>query len=142
GLGDMDYIARCFDPDGGLTSAAGEVAWPFTAPISEDVRRDRHQVIDNALVYAASWGHAEAVDELLMRGARVNSIPAGFDYAGTALHYAALNGHRAMVNHLLHKGANPALLDTKIGKLPEDWADHGGHNELAEHLRLVRSSPS
>ena len=52
----MEYIARCFNAAGGLTSAAGEVAWPFNAPIPEDVRRDRQQVLDNALVYAASWG--------------------------------------------------------------------------------------
>jgi len=28
-LGDMDWIARCFDVAGALSAAAGEVAWPF-----------------------------------------------------------------------------------------------------------------
>ncbi len=140
GLGDMEYIARCFNPEGGLTSAAGDVAWPFNAHISEDVRRDRQQIIDNALVYAASWGQSDAVDELLLRGAQVNSLPAGFDYTGTALHYAALCGRRAMVDHLLRVGADPEIRDTKIGKLPEDWADHGGHKELAERLRHMRGA--
>jgi ankyrin repeat protein len=68
----------------------------------------------------------------------VNLIPAGFDYSGTALHYAACGGDREMVDQLLRHGADPAILDTKIGKLPEDWAAHSGHHELAEYLRQVR----
>ena len=135
----MTEIARCFDSTGALTEAAGEVAWPwFSKPLPEAVRRDPQQILANALVYAASWGRAEAVDLLLDRGAQVNLIPAGFDYSGTPLHYAALNGHRAMVDQLLNRGADPAVRDTKIGTLPEDWAEHGGHQELAEYLRRLR----
>jgi hypothetical protein len=138
-LGDREGIARCFGPSGELTGAAGEVAWPFSrASIPEPVRRDRQQILGNALVFAAAWGQIAAVDGLLGRGAPVNLIPAGFDYAGTALHYAALQGRREMVDHLLAVGADPAVQDTKIGKLPEDWAAHGGHAELAEHLRQRR----
>ena len=37
-----------------------------------------------------------------------------------------------MVDHLLQQRADPGIPDTKIGKLPEDWAEHGGHKELAE----------
>src|SRR5207248_850699 len=104
---------------------AGEVAWPFfRTPIPEDVRRDPQQILGNALVYAAAWGRNGAVDGLLDRGARVNLIPAGFDFAGTSLHYAALRGQRDMVERLLRHGADPAIRDTKIGKLPEDWAAH------------------
>ena len=68
----------------------------------------------------------------------MNLIPAGFDFAGTPLHYAALRGRRDMVDHLLRHGADPAVRDSKIGKLPEDWAEHDGHRDLAEYLRLVR----
>jgi ankyrin repeat protein len=141
GLGRLDYMARCFDDQGALTAAAGEVAWPgFKHPIPEAVRRDPQQILGNALVYAAAWGRTEAVDLLLERGAQVNLIPAGFDYAGTPLHYAALNGRREMVDQLLRQGADPAIPDRKIGKLPEDWAQHGGHTELAEYLRRVRGA--
>ncbi len=70
--------------------------------------------------------------------APVNLIPAGFDYSGTALHYAAHRGQRKMVDQLLSEGADPAIRDTKIDKLPEDWAEHGGHTDLAEHLRWTR----
>jgi hypothetical protein len=138
-LGDPEAIARCFDEAGRLTAAAGEVASPFTRmPIPEAVRRDPQQILGNALVFAAAWGRTESVEQLLDRGAQVNLIPAGFDFAGTPLHYAAFRGHRDMVDRLLRHGADPSVRDTKIGKLPEDWAEHAGHKDLAAHLRLVR----
>jgi hypothetical protein len=138
-LGDMAKVAQCFDETGALTAAAGEIASPFIKiPIPEEHRRDPRQLLDNALVYAAAWGREEAVEFLLARGADINLIPAGFDFAGTPLHYAALHGRRDMVDQLLRHGADPTIRDTKICKLPEDWADHDGHHELAEYLRQVR----
>jgi hypothetical protein len=140
GLGQTNEIMRCFDDRGGLTAAAGEVASPwFKREIPAAVRRDSRQILGNALVYAAAWGRDEAVDLLLDRGAEVNLIPAGFDFAGTPLHYAALRGRRTMVDHLLRRGADPSVCDTKIGKLPEDWAAHDGHQELSDYLRRVRT---
>jgi uncharacterized protein len=138
-LGDMRQVCSYFDNSGALTPAAGEVEWPFRRmAISEHDRRDPRQILTNAFVYASAWGRGEVVEFLLARGAEVNLIPAGFDYSGTALHYAALSGHRAMVELLLSHGADPAILDTKIEKLPEDWAEHSGHRDLAEFLRQVR----
>jgi len=138
-LGGLEEVARCFDDSGALTAAAGEVAWPFfLTPIPEAVRRDPQQIVGNALVYAAAWGRAGTVNLLLDRGAQVNLIPAGFDFAGTPLHYAALRGRRDMVDRLLQHGADPSVRDSEIGKLPEDWAEHDGHKELSEYLRLVR----
>jgi ankyrin repeat protein len=140
-LGDLERIVRCFDETGKPNALAGEVAWPFMKmPIPEAVRRDPKQIIGNALVYAAAWGRSETVTYLLGLGAQVNFIPAGFDFAGTALHYAALRGLRSMVDQLLSEDADPALPDTKIGKLAEDWAAHDGHADIAEHLRQVRLS--
>jgi ankyrin repeat protein len=140
GLGRVDEIRRCFDASGALTPAAGEIASPWFRKLApEEIRRDPLQILTNALVYAAAWGHDEAVDLLLDRGAQVNFIPAGFDFSGTALHYAALNGRRVMIDHLLRRGADPSVRDTKIGKLPEDWADHAKHHALAEYLRKQRT---
>jgi ankyrin repeat protein len=139
GVGDLEGVAACFDDAGGLTASAGVVAWPFFKhSIPDDVRRDPRQILNNALVYAAAWDRGEVVDFLLDRGAEVNLIPAGFDYAGTPLHYAALNGRRAMVDRLLARGADPSIRDTKVNGFPEGWAEHGGHGELAEHLQSVR----
>jgi uncharacterized protein len=137
-LGRADLIERCFDETGALTKLAGEIAWPFGKLIPEDDRRDRRQILANALVYAAMWGRVEVAEYLLDRGAEVNLIPTGFDYSGTPLHYAAFEGRQEMVDWLLGRGANPAISDTKIGKLPEDWAEHSGHKDLAEHLQLLR----
>ena len=139
-LGDLEWIARCFNDAGELTEAAGEIAWPFfrKMPILEAIRRDHRQILGNALVYAAAWGRVEVVDHLLDRGAELNLIPAGFDYAGTPLHYAALENRRDMVDRLLEKGADPNIRDTKVNNLPEDWAAFGKHPELAEYLREVR----
>jgi ankyrin repeat protein len=135
----LDKMTLCFDDQGALTPAAGEVAWPFFHTlIAEAVRQDRQQILGNALVYAAAWGRTAAAAQLLGYGAPVNLIPAGFDFAGTPLHYAALRGRREMVDWLLAHGADPAVPDGKIGKLPEDWAAHDGHRELSEHLRLRR----
>jgi ankyrin repeat protein len=78
------------------------------------------------------------MQELLNRGAEVNAIPAGFDFAGTPLHYAALQGRRDAVDWLLRHGADPTVRDAKINNLPEDWAAHDGHAELADHLKRIR----
>src|SRR5262249_51334615 len=116
-LGDRQRVASFFDEEGALTEAAGEVAWPFRIPIPEADRGAPRRILGNALVYAAAWGRADSVDELIDRGAPVNLIPAGFDFAGTPLHYAALRGRRDMVDRLLRLGADPSVRDRKIGKL-------------------------
>ena len=141
-LGDMEAVADCFDQSGVLTVAAGEIGWPFdSSTIPECVRRDPEQIINNALVYAAAWGHSDAVEFLLDHGA--SSTP--FPPASTTRHRAALcrsqrptgNGHPALAH-----GADVAIPDAKIGKLAEDWANHGGHQDLADHLRQVRLQAS
>jgi ankyrin repeat protein len=71
---------------------------------------------------------------LLERGAAINEIPAGFDYAGTGLHYAAYRGHRAMVEFLLGEGADPTVKDPKVHSRPAGWAEYGGHADLKELL--------
>ena len=79
-------------------------------------------------------GHIGAAKLLLDRGAQINTIPGGFDYAGTGLHYAALNGHRRMVEFLVELGADVNVKDPKVGGTPANWADHGGHPEIKEVL--------
>jgi uncharacterized protein len=139
GAGDLEKVARCFDDTGKLTAAAGEIAWPFNNDaIPAELRHDRLQILGNALVYAAAWGRIEVAKYLLNQGAEVNLIPEGFDYSGTPLHSAAFAGRREMVEFLLPHGADPAVRDTKIYKLAEDWAEHNTHTDLAEYLRLVR----
>jgi Ankyrin repeats (many copies) len=137
-LGDIQGVRRCFDGDGRLSLQAGEVSWPFGATIPEEVCHDRRQIINNALVFAASWGQKEAAGELLTRGAEINAIPAGFDFAGTPLHYAALNNRREMADWLLERWADPAVRDTKVQNTPDGWAEYAHHSLLADYLRSIR----
>jgi ankyrin repeat protein len=152
GLGRTDLIEGYFNADGSLKPEAGKIDWPFgdleTIARSnhnaagkrqltdrvESWSQDRQGIINNAFVYACMHGHIDAAKQLLQKGAEVNVIPGGFDYAGTGLHYAALNGHRAMVEFLLQNGADRNVKDTKVGSTAAGWAEYGGHSELLELL--------
>jgi ankyrin repeat protein len=153
GLGRTDLIESFFNADGSLKPEAGRIEWPFGSLESiacsnheaagkrlladrvNSWSQDRQGIINNALVYACMHGHVEAAELLLAKGAEINAIPGGFDYAGTGLHYAALNGRRAMVEFLLAHGADRTIKDTKVFSTPSGWAIHGGHPELCDLLR-------
>ena len=138
-LGRMDYLQTCFDEAGALKpKIAGRVEWPFGKPLPAEVVHDPRQIVNNALIYAAAWGREDVVRFLLERGAEINAIPAGFDFAGTALHYAALRGRRSMCELLLAHGADPSIRDTRVNAPPEGWASHEGHDELAAWLQEQR----
>jgi hypothetical protein len=153
GLGRTDLIETFFASDGGLRPGAGTVNWPWgdltviegsnfdrrgkdtLAAKFSSFAQDRQGIIDNAFVFACMHGHIEAATLLIAKGARLDAIPGGFDYSGTALHYAALNGHRAMVLFLVAHGADTQIKDTKVGQTPASWADYGGHPEIRDLLR-------
>lgn len=153
GLGRTDLIEGYFTANGSLKPEAGKIDWPWgdletikCSSLGKTVRQgladrvnewsqDQQGIINNAFIYACMHGHINAAELLLQRGAEINAIPGGFDYAGTGLHYAALNGHRAMVEFLLQKGADREVKDTKVGSTAAGWADHGGHPEIRDLLR-------
>jgi uncharacterized protein len=149
GLGRMDLLPDFFNSDGSLKPEAGKIDWPFgeleksnlCGDIKDELQAKRKgwsneppDIINNAFIYACMGNHVEAAKFLLEKGADINSIPQGFDFAGTGLHYAALHGHRAMVDFLLERGADPRIKDTKVGSTPAGWADHGGYHELRDYL--------
>jgi uncharacterized protein len=131
GLGRTDRIEGFFNEDGTLKPEAGKINWPFGV---KEWTQDRQGIINNAFVYACMHGHIDAAKLLLEKGAEINVIPGGFDYAGTGLHYAAHNGHREMVQFLLEHGADRHLKDTKVRSTAAGWAEHSGHKDLAELL--------
>lgn len=153
GLGRTDLMESYFDADGSLKPEAGQINWPWGSlesiaqsnhdpagkqSLSDRVNswsQDQQGIVNNAFVYACMHGHVAAAELLLNRGAEINVIPGGFDYAGTGLHYAAMNGHRSMVEFLLAHGADRSIKDTKVGSTPAGWADYGGHPELLDLLR-------
>ena len=152
GLGRIEIIESYFDSEDQLKPEAGKINWPWGS--LDEIERsnqpaagkrslvarvkswsqDRQGIINNAFVYACMHGHCDAAKFLLGRGAEINSIPGGFDFAGSGLHYAALNGHRDMVEFLLERGADRALRDTKVGSTPSGWAEHGGHPTIRDLL--------
>jgi ankyrin repeat protein len=152
GLGRTDVINAFFADDGSLRPEAGTVNWPWgdlkvieasnfdragkdmLAAKFASFTHDRQGILDNAFVYACMHGHIAAAKLLLERGARINTIPGGFDYSGTGLHYAALNGHLTMVEFLIKEGADVTIQDTKVFGTPASWADYGGHPELRDVL--------
>ena len=152
GLGRTDLIENYFNADGSLKPEAGKINWPWgdletiarsnqgnagKQSLSDRVNswsQDQQGIVNNAFVYACMHGHIDAAKLLLDKGAEINTIPGGFDYAGTGLHYAALNGHRAMVEFLLEHGADRNVKDTKVGSTAAGWAEHGGHPELRDLL--------
>ena len=63
----MDVLLRCFDETGAMTANAGEIASPFEKLdilISEEVRHNPRQIVNNALVYAAGWGKQDAMQAI------------------------------------------------------------------------------
>ena len=152
GLGRTDLIEGYFNADGSLRPEAGKINWPWGGletiarsnfdqagrqKLADQVNewsQDRQGIINNAFVYACMHGHIEAARLLLQKGAEIDVVPGGFDYAGTGLHYAALNGQRAMVEFLLQQGADREVKDTKVGSTAAGWAEHGGHPELRDLL--------
>jgi len=153
GLGRTDLLESYFNVDNTLKPEAGRIDWPFgdletiassnhnaagKQLLVDNVNswpQDRQGILNNAFVYACMHGHLDAAQFLLDKGAEINVIPGGFDYAGAGLHYAALNGHRAMVEFLLARGADRNLKDTKVNSTASGWADYGGHPELRDFLR-------
>jgi uncharacterized protein len=149
GLGRVELIESFFNSDGSLKPDAGKIDWPFGDPQTSNLAKplkdelqakietwsnDSKDIINNAFVYACMHNRLEAANLLLQKGAEINAIPSGFDYAGTGLHYAALHGHRTMVDFLLERGASPNVKDTKVNNTPASWAAFGGHEELRDYL--------
>lgn len=152
GLGRTELIENYFNSDGSLKPEAGKINWPWgdleaiarsnhdpkgKQSLSDRVNswsQDPQGIVNNAFVYACMHGHIDAAKLLLEKGAEINVVPGGFDYAGTGLHYAALNGHRAMVEFLIKHGADRNVKDTKVGSTAASWAEYGKHPELLDLL--------
>jgi ankyrin repeat protein len=157
GLGRPDLIESFFNNDGGLKPEAGQIAWPFCdlqdanlpVQIKEELQAKidawsskAQNIINNAFIYACMHNRIDAAKLLLDKGAEINAIPPGFDYAGTGLHNAAVNGHRAMVEFLIENSADANIRDEKVNGTPAGWADYGGHGDLRDYLEQVAKAQS
>jgi ankyrin repeat protein len=92
------------------------------------------------LAWAAATGRVAAIRALAALGADPNQRATfGGPSHGegvTALHLAAQNGHLGAIEALLELGADAALTDALYDATPAGWAEHGGHREAAERLRV------
>ena len=148
-LGQIDLLPTFFNDDGSLKPEAGRLDWPFGGLVESDscgsIKSELRskiagwtnsplEIINNAFVYACMGNQIDVATFLLNKGAEINTIPHGFDYAGTGLHYAAMRGHTKMVDFLLEHGADPNIKDTKVGSTPAGWANYGGYPKLGDYL--------
>ena len=88
------------------------------------------------VAWAAELGNADGVRRAVELGWDVNrrariDVPSDQEWE-TGLHAAAGNGDVAMVRLLLELGADPEVTDTRFRSRPAQWAEHFGHDDLAE----------
>jgi ankyrin repeat protein len=101
GLGDLDLIDALSPEEAGAHRGfyrphSGFPPWRPTD--------DPQEVLDEALAWAARADRAEAVEQLVARGAD----PAADVYRGTALAWAAARGHVDTIRRLVALGADPS----------------------------------
>lgn len=89
------------------------------------MRRGRKKFEANLLYCAARFGHADALDGLLLRGCDVDAVVP--DLGRGAIHAAAGMGFAGIVEALLLNGAQPELRVGTAGATPLHWAADGGH---------------
>jgi ankyrin repeat protein len=135
-LGKLDAVTEMVESGAALDAerrlgapAAPDDEWP---PDTAHVQGD---VLSDALYAAARNGHTPVVAYLLDVGARVDAK--GF-FGATGLHWAAINGHRTTVDLLLARGASVSMRDARFNATPGDWAEEGGHREIATVLQSPR----
>jgi ankyrin repeat protein len=105
GIGGSDLVQACFAADGSLTATASTDRG-FYRPHSGfppwHPSKDRQEVLNEALVWAAKSDRVGVMDMLLTHGADVDGEP----YRGTALSWAAANDRIDALTWLLDHGAD------------------------------------
>ena len=90
-----------------------------------------------ALKLACLRNQPDAIDLLLESGLDVN---AEFEPFGTPLHIAALENNLAAVARLLQYKPDLSARDRQHGGTPADFAEHAGHEQLANLLRKFKQA--
>jgi 2-iminobutanoate/2-iminopropanoate deaminase len=90
--------------------------------------------VNTALLKAAEEGNAGKVNELLEKGADVNSMD---EYNRSPLMLAAYNGHSKVVDSLIKAGAD-IYAKAKFGQTAFGFASEQGHANIVELIRAAQ----
>jgi ankyrin repeat protein len=147
GLGRRELVDELLSPDGRLAPEAGAHRG-FYRPHSGfphwEPRDDPHEVVDEALSWAARNDSVEVLDVLVDRGANLEADV----YRGSALMWAAAQGRVAAVRRLLALGADPNGRSTfggpshGDGVTPLHLAAGDGHLEVIAALLDAGADPT
>ena len=145
GLNDLAAIETAFDSNGALTDAAKanrayyrpNYGWfPWQSSDNDQ------EVLDEALILAATNGHLEAARLMVAKGARID----GRAYEATPLLRATFRNRIEMVDWLLDQGADPNATGWLGGHAKGVTAFHlaaaDGREEIIERLQKAGANPS
>ncbi len=129
-VGNLDWMARCFDECGELTELAGHVHYPFGTDVSDDPA----DIMAQAMLLALKNRQFDAASLLLERGADINRTPPGNHEQCTMLHQATTMNDDHMVDWLMDRGARADIRDLRFDEDAIGWARHFGQDEMASHI--------
>ncbi|MEM7205938.1 MAG: ankyrin repeat domain-containing protein [Planctomycetota bacterium] len=90
-------------------------------------------VLDRSLAWAVQNAEYEVADDLLKRGADINTRWSTHEPA-SILHECAAAGRFEQVRYLVARGIDLSLRDHRFDATAEGWARHSGHEEIADFL--------
>ena len=133
-LGRLDLMKSYFGTDGALTPDAGQVVYPF-GPVGAE----SGAILNQALFLALRHCQFDAAEELLRRGANLNTIVMGHHEHCAPLHQAVYLDQPDMVSWLLERGARTDIIDPRFNGSPVDWSRHFDRTEIIEQLERATS---
>ena len=136
GLGFTDVMETFFDADGSLPPKASALRVAFCCNTPE---HRRSEVLAQALIYASCNDHVAAAEMLLDRGTDIDAMPAGFDFASTALHRALRQRKTNVARLLIERGADLDIRDGRHKMNAVEWAIL---RELPDMISLIESQPT
>ena len=145
GLNDLSAIEASFDDSGKLKTSAKSARGyyrPNYGWFPWETSDEDQEVLDEALILAATNGHLEAAELLVAQGARID----GRAYETTPLLRATFRNREDMVDWLLDHGADPNGTGWLGGHAKGVTAFHlaaaDGRREIIDQLRQAGADPS
>ena len=140
GLNDVGAIHSAFDPTGRLKAAAKsgrEYYRPNFGWFPWESSDHDQEVLDEALIFAATNGHLEAAKALVAKGAQID----GRAYETTPLMRATFRNRLEMIEWLLENGADPNARGWLGGHARGVTAFHiAAENGLVDVIRRLRAA--